>query len=189
MERWSVLSVAGSALGGSTLTPESVGGRCAVIDLSQYEAWLDAGEFDRLADVVDHVTSFHSANRILALRSYVRVDDVENTSDQGVVDMVLVPDSESDSPYYALLYDRPASDPRASFMLASGDLRELAARLRAVGEGEKADSVVITLNSVDDGTNGSDIHPQIQVQEKPDVTDQAVAHLWFDYLERFPYHF
>jgi hypothetical protein len=53
----------------------------------------------------------------------------------------------------------------------------------------RADSVVIMLDSVDDGTHDSDIHPQIRVQKKPDVTDQAVAQLWFDDLERFPYHF
>lgn len=153
-------------------------------ELSQYEAWLDADEFDRLADVLERVTSFHDENGIIALRSYLRVDDIENTSDFGVVDIILISDPESDSPYYALLYDGPATDPRASFMLSSSDLRELAARLRAANE--RTDGAVITLENVDDGTRDSEVHPQIQVQRKPEVTDQAVAHLWFDYLERFP---
>lgn len=160
-----------------------------VVDLSQYEAWLQADEFERLADVVDRVTSFHDANGILGPRLYVRVEAAENTSDQGVAEMVLVSDPEFDSPYYALLYDGPASDPRDSFMLASGDLRELAARLRSIHEDEDADSFVVSLDRVDDGTEDSDRHPQVRVEKKPDVTDQAVAHLWFDYLERFPYLF
>jgi hypothetical protein len=160
-----------------------------VVELSQYEAWLDADELERLADVVDRVTSYTNADRILALRSYVHVDDVENTSDYGVVEMVLIPDPDpwgSSGPYYALLYDGPASDPRASFILGSENLRTLAARLRAIDPGEEADSPIITLDEVDDGTHDSDVHPQFRVEKKPDVTDQAVVHLWFDYLERFP---
>jgi hypothetical protein len=156
-----------------------------VVKPSQYEAWLDADELERLADVVDRVTSFTKENRILALRSYVSVDAVEDTSDYGVVEMVLIPDPDpwsSSGPYYALLYDGPASDPRASFRLGSDDLRTIAARLRAID----TDSAIITLDEVDDGTHDSDVHPQIRAEKKPDVTDQAVAHLWFDYLERFP---
>jgi hypothetical protein len=159
-------------------------GAVDVADLPQYAAWLQADEFERLAEVVDHVTSFHNAHGILAPRVYVRVDDIENTSDTGLVSMELVPNPENDSPYYALVYDAPASDPRSSFMLASDDLRELAAQLRAVDEDQRTGSVMVTLDSVDDGTWESDRHPQFEVQKKPDITDQAAARLWFDDLKR-----
>jgi hypothetical protein len=158
-----------------------------VVDMTAYEAWLQADEFERLAEVVDNVTSFHKEHMLLAPMIYVQVGDVENTCDEGVVWMVLVPDPESDSPYYALLYDAPSSDERSSFMFGSDDLRELATRLRAVDRSKGTDRVVVTLDSVDDGTWDSDCHPQIEVQRKPDTTDQAVAHLWFDSFERFPY--
>jgi len=126
-----------------------------VVGLSQYEAWLQADEFERLAEVVDHVTSFHNAHRILAPRVYVRVDDIENTSDTDLAWIELVPDPENDSPYYALVYDAPAPDPRSSFMLASDDLRELAAQLRAIDEDQRTDSVIVILDSVDDGTRNA----------------------------------
>jgi hypothetical protein len=158
-----------------------------VIDCSQYEAWLDADEFERLAEVVDQVTSFHDTHRMIAPRIYVRVDDVENTSETDLVRMDLVPDPESDSPYYACVYDAPSSDPRSSFMLGSGDLRELAARLRAVDKDGLTGTVIVTLEGVDDGTWDSGCHPQIKVEKKPDISDQALAHLWFDSFERFPW--
>jgi hypothetical protein len=155
--------------------------------MTAYEAWLQADEFERLAEVVDNVTSFHKEHTLLAPMVYVHVDDVENTCDEGVVWMVLVPDPESDSPYYAVVYDAPSSDPRSSFMLGSDDLRELAARLRAVDKDKQTDSVIVTIDRVDDGTWDSDIHPQIEVQRKSDIADQVVAHLWFDRFDRFPY--
>jgi hypothetical protein len=155
-------------------------------DISQCEAWLQADEFERLAEVVDHITSVHNAHGVLAPRIYVRVHDVENTSDMDEVWMALVPDPETDSRHYALVYDAPSSDPRSSFMLASGDLRELAAQLRAVDGGQQTDSVVVTLDSVDDGTWDSDRHPQLEVRKKPGITDEAAAHVWFDHFERFP---
>jgi hypothetical protein len=165
--------------------PEPVGG---VEVAGQYEAWLQADEFERLAEVIDKVTSFHNAHRILAPRVYAHVDDIENTNDEGTVEIELVPDPESDSPYYALLYGAPSSDPRGAFMFASENLRELAARIRAVDDDQLTDTVVVTLDTVDDGTWDSDIHPQFEVQKKPDITGQpqVVAHLWFDHLERFP---
>lgn len=157
-----------------------------MVDCSQYEAWLDAGEFKRLAEVVDQVTSFHDAHRMIAPRIYVRVDDVENTSEEDLVWIDLIPDPESDSPYYARVYDAPSSDPRSSFMLGSGNLRELASRLRAVDKDGLTSTIVVTLEDVDDGTWDSDCHPQIKVEKKPDISDHALAHLWFDRFERFP---
>jgi hypothetical protein len=90
-----------------------------------------------------------------------------------MVEMVLVPDPDPWSPgphYYALIYDGPASDSRASFMLGSDDLRELAARLRAVDAGKLAGSVVITLEEVDDGADDSDVHPQIRSERRRSLT-------------------
>lgn len=155
-------------------------------DLSQDEAWLDADELERLAGVVDGVTSFNDSNRIIAPRVYMCVDDIENTSEEGTVWMMLTPDPEGDTPYYALLYDAPTSDPRTAFMLGSDDLRELSAQLRAFDEAERTEGIVVILDSVDDGTRDSDIHPHVEVQKKSNIMGRAAAHLWFDHVERFP---
>jgi hypothetical protein len=52
-------------------------------------------------------------------------------------------------------------------MFTSEDLRELAAQLRAVDGDQSTEGVVVTLNSVDDGTWDSDVHPKFEVQKTP----------------------
>jgi hypothetical protein len=148
----------------------------------QNEAWLDAVELERLADVLDEFSALVTSNVIRCPRAQAKVSCVDDTSDTGIVEIAFCPSDEDLSPYQARVHVEPAEHPRSAWSLYSEDLRELAARLGTCST-ELDRPTEIELETVDDGTFDSQDHPSFKVELKENT---PTVHLWLDLMDVWP---